>query len=149
MKYTEKITNRLKDILEKSLDAKKGYTTAKENVSNLELKNYFDDRANERSDFAEKLQSELKTYGENPDMSTSFTADAHRIWMNFRTALSSNDEEAILQEIIRGEEAAIEEYDTLLEETTLPKSTYDLIMKQRSRIIAALEDAKHFEMISA
>lgn len=149
MKYTEKITDHLNDVLKKSFDAEKGYLTAAENVDNTDLKKYFEERAFERREFAKKLQSEIKTFGVHPKNDTSFEADAHRIWMNFRAALSSNNEEAILKETIRGEEAAIEEYNDILKESTLPKSTYDLLMKQRSTIISALEDAKNFETIEA
>ncbi|MBP2831740.1 PA2169 family four-helix-bundle protein [Aquimarina sp. U1-2] len=149
MKYTEKITDHLNDVLKKSFDAEQEYLTAAENVDTIELKRYFEKRASERSEFSKKLQSEIETYGASPKDNTSFKADAHRVWMNFRAALSSNNEETILKEIIRGEEAALEEYNEVMKEHTLPKSTYDLLMKQRSTISNALEEAKNFEMIEA
>ncbi len=149
MKYTKEMTNSLNEILEKSLDAEKGYKSAAEHVNNIELKHYFKNRAEERSQFAKKLQTELEASGEEPTDSTSFTADAHRVWMNLKTALSSNDEEAILKEIIRGEEASVEEYNELLENNALPKNMQELILQQRTSIINALETARSFEVVEA
>ncbi|MHA7056435.1 ferritin-like domain-containing protein [Aquimarina sp. M1] len=149
MKYTEKITKRLNDLLEKNYDAEKGYQTAMENVDNVALKDYFKDRESERNNFGHELKDEIKLYGEDPRKGTSFTADAHRVWMNFKAALSNNDEEAILKETVRGEEAFVEEYNEILSEVSLPESTKRLIMKQRSLAISALDDAKRFESIQA
>ncbi len=149
MKYTEKITKQLNNLLEKNYDAEKGYETAADNVDSIDLKNYFKDRAKERYDFGHELKNEIKLYGETPEKGTSFTADAHRVWMNFRTALSSNDEDAILKETIRGEESFVEEYNEILEISSLPESTRRLILKQRSIAISALEDVKKFESVEA
>ncbi|WP_378179014.1 PA2169 family four-helix-bundle protein [Aquimarina sp. SS2-1] len=149
MKYTEKITKRLNDLLEKNYDAEKGYQTAANNVNNSALKNYFESRAKERYDFGHELKNEIKLYGETPEKGTSFTADAHRVWMNFRAALSNNDEEAILKETIRGEKSFIKEYNDILEMSSLPESTKRLILKHRSVALSALEDVKKFESIEA
>ena len=62
MKYNEKISSKLNEILERSFDAEKGYQTAAENVENLGLKQYFQERSNERKEFSSELRNEIKKY---------------------------------------------------------------------------------------
>ena len=50
MKYSEKISKSLNELLEKNYDAEKGYINAAENVDSTDLKVFFKNRANERSE---------------------------------------------------------------------------------------------------
>ena len=106
MKYSEKISNHLNELLTKNFDAEKGYRNAIDNVDNANLKIYFTNRANERKSFAEEIKSEIKSYGEKPKESGSFKGTLHRNWMTLKSNLSTNNEEAVLEEAIRGEEAS-------------------------------------------
>jgi uncharacterized protein (TIGR02284 family) len=67
--------------------------------------------------------------------------------MNIKSALSSNDEEAILEEVQRGEEASLEDYNDVLEETSLPESTKAMITRQRNAIKNSVNNAKRYEHI--
>lgn len=142
MKYTEKISGKLNDLLEKSYDAEKSYRYAAENVEDPQLKSYFNERAMERYDFGHELKSEIRNFGETPDKGSSIEGDVKRSWMNLKTTFSGNKEEAILEETVRGEKAAVEEYEEVLKTQDIPPSTQNILMKQRNAITAALNNAK-------
>ena len=148
MKYSEKMSNKLNELLTKNYDAEAGYKMAVDKVKNNDLKEFFNMRAKERYDFGHQIKKEMKTYGEAPEKGTSFKADAHRGWMNLKTAFSNDNEEAILEEIIKGEKAAIEEYNKILQEPDFPPTTESILTMQRDTIKSALNDVKAFEKIA-
>lgn len=145
MKYSEEISGKLNDLLEKNYDTEKAYQYAAENVKNPRLKSFFNERAQERYDFGHELKSEIRNFGETPDKGSSFTGDVQRSWMNLKTSLSSDKEESVLEEMIRGEKSAVEEYNDVLDDTNIPPSTKNILMKQRNAITAALNKVKSME----
>ncbi|SDR73540.1 conserved hypothetical protein [Gillisia sp. Hel1_33_143] len=145
MKYSEDVANKLNSLLEKNYDSEKGYQMAAENVKNPQLKEFFNQRAKERYDFGHELKSEIKSFGQEPDKGTSLKGDIHRGWMDIKTSLSSDNEEAVLEEAIRGEKAAVEEYNEVLKSEEIPSSTGNVLMKQRNSITDALNKVKSLE----
>ena len=146
MKYAEEVAGKLNILLEKNYDTEKGYRYAAENVTNPQLKAFFNERAQERYDFGHELKSEIRNYGEIPEKGSSFTGDVMRSWMNLKAHLSSNKEEAILEETLRGEKAAVDEYNEVMKEIDLPASTQNVLMKQRNAITAALNKVRSLEL---
>ncbi|MEY8850007.1 PA2169 family four-helix-bundle protein [Psychroserpens sp. XS_ASV72] len=142
MKYSEEISKKLNKLLVKNYDAEKGYLNAVENVDNDRLKIFFKRRASERSEFAKELRTEILQYGEVPEDSGSFKGTVHRNWMSLKSLFSSNNEEAILEEAIRGEEASLEEYNEIIKERDLPPSIDALILKQKNAIQSAINSEK-------
>ena len=149
MKYTEEISNKLNELLVKNYDAEKGYLNASENVDSATLKIFFKRRATERSEFAKELRTEILQYGEIPEDSGSFKSTVHRNWMSLKSLFSSNDEEAILEEAIRGEKASLEEYDAILKDKTLPPTIDAMLFRHRNAIQSAINTEKvHEELVS-
>ena len=142
MKYSEKISNKLNELLMKNYDAEKGYLNAVENVDSDRLKMYFRRRASERSDFAKELRTEILQYGELPEDSGSFKGTMHRNWMTLKSTFSSNSEEAVLEEAINGEKASLEEYNEILKERDLPPSIDSLLIKHKNAIQSAINTVK-------
>ncbi len=147
MKYTEKMSNKLNELLTKNYDAEKGYKKAAEIVDNVKLKQFFENEAQKRYDFGHELKSEIRNYGETPDKGTSFTGDAHRAWMDIKTTFTSNDDEAILAEVIKGEKAAVDEYTDIIHDTTLPPTTKSILSSHVTNIKTALQSAQNFEVV--
>ncbi len=145
MKYSEEVAHKLNELLEKNYDAEKGYKFAAEKVKNPKLQSFFSERAKERYDFGHELKSEIRNFGEAPEKGGSFAGDAHRAWMNLKTSFASDKEEAVLEEAVRGEKAAIEEYNDILKDTNLPPSTGNILTKQRNSITESLNKVKSME----
>lgn len=148
MSYSNEISKKLNELLEKNYDAEKGYKLAAEKVNNQKLKNFFSERAQERYDFGHELKSEIRNFGEEPDKGSSLAGDAHRSWMNLKASLSGDKDEAVLEEAIRGEKKAVEEYEDILKEQEIPASTGNILMKQKNSIVASLNEVKSLENLA-
>lgn len=144
--YTEEVGQKLNNLLEKTYDAEKGFKKAAENIDHASLKSYFNNKAQERYNFGKELKQEIRSFNQDVDKGGSLTGTAHRAWMDVKSVFSANDEESMLNEAIRGEKAAIAEYNDVLNEMSLPTSTKSLLQSQKSTInnglakINALED---------
>ncbi|PKD20617.1 hypothetical protein APR41_13150 [Salegentibacter salinarum] len=146
MRYSEKVSKKLNALLEKNYDAEKGYKYASENSQNPQLKAFFSERAQERYDFGHELKTEIRDFGENPEKGSSLAGDAHRTWMNLKTNFSGNKDEAALEEAIRGEKVAVDEYEDVLKDPEIPPTTANLLLKQKNGIVAALNKLKSLEL---
>lgn len=145
MSYSKEVSGKLNELLEKNYDAEKGYKLAAEKVKNPELKSFFKQRAQERYDFGHELKAEIRNFGENPDKGSSLAGDAHRSWMNLKASLSNDKDETVLEEAIRGEKAAVKEYEDILGDSEIPASTGNILMKQKNAIVASLNEVKALE----
>ncbi|WP_419213113.1 ferritin-like domain-containing protein [Maribacter sp. X9] len=146
--YTEEVGEKLNDLLERTYDAEKGFKKAAENTDHSPLKAYFQSKAQQRYDFGHELKSEIKSFGQKVDKGDSLTGKAHRAWMDVKALFSSDDAEAMLEEAIRGEKAAIDEYQEVLADTSLPSSTSSILRNQKQAIENGLSKIKTLEDLS-
>lgn len=143
--YTEDVVGKLNALLEKTYDAEKGYKKAAENTDHGQLKSYFNKRSEERYNFGHELKSEIAQFGKEPDKGGSAAGGIHRAWMDTKAFFSADNTESMLEESIRGEKSAVEEYENVLKETTLPTSTNQLLTRQMTRIKSDLNSIKQLE----
>ena len=146
MSQPKEMSERLNELLERNYDSEKGFKEAANDVKNAQLKDLFMAKARERYDFGHELKSEIKTFGESPDKGSSTKSDLHRSWMNLKAKLSSDGEEAVLEECIRGEKAAVENYNEVIQENNFPPSTENMLIKQRNQIQRSLDEVKNLEL---
>ena len=147
MKYEKEISDKLNELIEKNMNAKDGYEMALDKVENSGVKNFFKNRAEERARFVKELRNEVWSNGEIPENSGNITGELHRAWMSLKTAFSSNNEDAILEETIRGEKSSLEEYNEILNENKMPLTISNILREQRNAIEATIAKAKNFEAI--
>ncbi|MBS9460991.1 PA2169 family four-helix-bundle protein [Flagellimonas sp. 389] len=147
MKYTVEISKKLNELLERTYDAEKGFKQVAEKANNEAIKEFFENRAKQRYDFGHELKKEIKAFGQDPDKDGSTEGTLHRTWINFKSLFSSNDDEAILEEVRRGENEAIETYNDILNDKdfVLPPSTENMLMRQRTMIRETLKTADLYE----
>jgi uncharacterized protein (TIGR02284 family) len=147
MKYSEKISNRLNNLLEKTYDAEKGFKLAQDKIENSTTKKFLNDRAEQRSDLGNELKKEIVQYGELTENDGSAIGDIHRAWMDLRAAVSSNKSEKLLEEVKRGERASLEEYNEIItdKDMTLLPSTKNMLMRHRDAITSSLTVANIHE----
>ncbi|MEX5589359.1 MULTISPECIES: ferritin-like domain-containing protein [Pseudomonas] len=125
----------LNDLIEYSKDGEKGFKTSAEDVKNPELKSFFVQRASECASAAAELQSEVRRLGGDPETSTSISGDLHRGWVNLKSLVTGKDEEAVLNEVERGEDHALKAYKEAREKLvkhgrSVSDPTYSLVEKQ-------------------
>ncbi|MEB8328387.1 PA2169 family four-helix-bundle protein [Flavobacteriaceae bacterium KMM 6897] len=142
---SKELVDQLEEILEKNKDAEKGYSKAAENVKSQGLQNYFRRKSDERRDFNKQLRRLLVANYDEIDENGSFTGSIHRTWMDIKSFFSGNEDEAMLEEAIRGDEAAVKEYEEVLEDNVLPIAIDVLIRDQKMKIQSDLNTIKSLE----
>lgn len=142
---TEKFLEEFEEVLEKNRDAQKGFAKAAENAKHPGLKSWFQRKSLERIEFNRDLEREILSAYPNFDVDGSFAGTIHRAWMDVKAFFSTDNDESMLEEAIRGERAALDEYDDLLEEEAVPANLRTLITMQRQKISADLEKIKTLE----
>lgn len=146
--YTEEVGEKLNDLLEKTYDAEKGFKKAAENTDHGNLKSYFQRKAQQRYDFGHELKEEISRFGQEVEKGGSATGAVHRTWMDIKALFSSDDAESMLEEAIRGEKSSVDEYGDVLEDTSLPSSTRNLLMRQKDAIESGLSTIEKLEDLS-
>ncbi len=147
MKDRDDLVSDLNALLEKNYDAVKGYKNAADDVKKAELKSFFSSYITQRSSFGQDLQREIRALGGDPAKDGSAAAGLHRTWMDLKTALSSDKEESVLEECIRGEKAALEDYEDILSDYDTPASLRSVLEAQRGGIAEALRKLKAMESL--
>ena len=140
----EEVVSTLNGLIETCKDGKNGYQTAAENVDNAEYKTLFNKYSQQRAGFAKELQAEVRNYNGDPEDSGSISAKLHRGWMNIKSAVSSDDLDAIISECEEGEDAALENYLEALEKD-LPADVRSIVQKQCDDIKDAHDHIRKLE----
>ena len=136
----EKVTECLNDLLTKAYDAEEGFKQAAERAEGHPgLVSFFRKQSDLRLSFGHEIKQMIAKYGGTPDKGSSVAAKAHQVWISVKDTLTpDHDGEAILEECIRGEKAALEEYDEKLKCDQTPADVRALLTKQRGAIAASL-----------
>ena len=127
----------LNDLTEILKDGENGFRTAAKDVKAPELAQVFERYANQRAEFASKLQAQVAALGAKVEKSGSVAGAMHRGWINLKAALSTNEPQSVLEEAERGEDAAVAEYRKAQERTDLDPATRELINLQYTAVKAA------------
>ncbi|MGV3508181.1 MAG: ferritin-like domain-containing protein [Sphingobacteriaceae bacterium] len=142
----DELIDELKHLLHIANDGKEGYKTAAEDADSAELKALFTTYSIQRSEFEMELKSCLQQLGTASDNESGGPLGAlHRVWMDVKTALTSNDNHAILDACITGEKAAIEAYDKVLADTSLSPEMREILTSQRADISESLRNVQNLE----
>jgi|SRR5690554_1593803 len=139
------ITENLQDLLEKNYDAEKGFAKAMENARSEKLKSFLKHQAAQRSRFANELTQELRNLNEEPIESGSVTGDLHRAWIDIKSTFTGDEDEAVLEECIRGEKASAKEYEEKLRKYNFPSQISNVLQRQSGEIHQTLSQVKKLE----
>ncbi len=137
----------LNDLLARTYDAESGYKDAAKNASNPNLEKMFSANAEQRYTFGHEIKDCITNLGGTPQKGQTVAGQAHQVWMDVRSAFSSNDDEAVLKEVNRGEEYAIEAYDNALQNLPIGTPEYDRIVAQRNQIRSVYNRTQNLETI--
>tara|TARA_R110002050_G_scaffold25604_4_gene68178 strand:- start:4971 stop:5486 length:516 start_codon:yes stop_codon:yes gene_type:complete len=139
------IKDQLNDIIQKNEDSIKGYKKAAENTTEVGLQTYFLDKARERGIFLVELKSVVPAVNTRREIDGSTLGALHRTWMDVKAFFSGDEAESMLEEAIRGDNAAIEEYNDILEDGRLPLDVANVIRRQRDQLRQDLQRIKTLE----
>lgn len=128
-KATQALLNELVETLK---DGQKGYADAMTDVEDTNLKATFKKYAVQRSGYVTEIEDQMFKLDLHPNTNegSSVTGTVHRAWIDLKSALTSKDNKAVLNECERGEDYAVKAYQTALKAQDLPIGLKSVIEKQ-------------------
>lgn len=144
MASNEEVIRTLNNLIETCRDGEQGFKTAAGGVRGAELKELFHDYARQRAAFVGELQDEVRRMGGEPEESGSASAAIHRGWMGLKAALTGGDDNAVVGECERGEDAALASYRAALG-TDMPASARSMVERQFAEVKEAHERVRNLE----
>ena len=137
----------LNNLIETCKDGQNGFQTAAEGVKNSELKTLFNKYSQQRAQFAAELQGEVRRLGGDPEKAGSVVATLHRGWINIKSAVTGDDESAVLAECERGEDSAVSNYQDALK-ANLPADVQAVVQRQFTQVKEAHDRIRSLEKAS-
>jgi uncharacterized protein (TIGR02284 family) len=101
------------------IDSVNGYRDAAENSKNSRFQQIFRERADERSKCVDDLRSCVRSLGGDPEDSGSFMGKTHQSFLDLKAAVTGRDEQAVVNEVERGEDYLKEKFQTALDDGNL------------------------------
>jgi uncharacterized protein (TIGR02284 family) len=126
----EKVINVLCELAEFVKDGKLGYKKAAEETKDARLKEFCNTHSQERASFLTELNGIITRLGGNPETSGTVKGSIYRQWMDVKAALTGNDEEAVINSCLYGEEWAQKAFHDALEHSELPTDVRQVVEKQ-------------------
>jgi uncharacterized protein (TIGR02284 family) len=133
MADNDNVISTLNNLIETCKDGQEGFRQAAEGVKTSELKTLFLTYSQQRAQFAGELQNEVRRLGGDPETTSSTVGALHRGWINLKSAVTGEDEGAIISECERGEDAAVRAYDDALG-AGLPNDLREIVMRQVAQV---------------
>ncbi|AJR04726.1 DUF2383 domain-containing protein [Siansivirga zeaxanthinifaciens] len=149
MKYSEKVLEKLYNLLLLNHEVEKLYNEAFELVKDSNFRSFFKGQALERNEFGEELKKEIGKLGGNQKESLAFGRAFYLKRMNFKNLIKLQAEDQLLSEVCAIKEASINNYNGVLMERNLPLSLCKILIKQRDHIQVKLNVLKREEMFVA
>jgi len=135
--------SKLNELITANYDAEAGYKQVAERADHATLKTQFTNYAQQRYDFGHEIKDEIAKLGGKVEKGSSVAAGLHRTWIAIKETLSDQgDDEAILEEVVRGEEHALEHYNEVVNALPAGSTARNVVVQQRDKISAAVEEMK-------
>ena len=135
------VISTLNGLIETCKDGQDGFKAAAEGVKDSSLKTVFYEFGQQRATYVGELQTLVRELGGDPENTGSTAAALHRGWINIKSAITGQDDTAILNEAERGEDVAKNAYKEALE-MNVPANVLNVLQNQYSGVQAAHDRVK-------
>ena len=109
----------LNTLISTTIDSVTGYENSAKDIENERFAQLFRERANERQRVVEDLRAEVRRLGGDPEDDGSFLGKTHQRFEDLKAAITGQDEQAVINEVERGEDYLKEKYEAALNSDTL------------------------------
>lgn len=127
-KHSEEITA-LNTLTATTIDSVNGYRESAKNIDNAQLRTIFTQRASEREQVVQDLRGEVSRLGGNPEDDGSFMGKTHQLFEDLKAAVTGRDEQAIINEVERGEDYIKGKYEAALKSDAFSGETRTAVEK--------------------
>ena len=108
------------------------------------IKGLFNTFAGEREGFVRDLRAEVGRLGGQADEGGSMSGAIHRGWTDLKSAVTGHSVSAIVAEAERGEDVAVEAYETAMN-AGLPPHVQSMVQSQYTKVKAAHDRVRDLE----
>jgi uncharacterized protein (TIGR02284 family) len=129
----DSVISTLNNLIETCKDGQEGFQQAAEGVQDSSLKTLFYEYSQQRAQFVGELQGLVRELGGDAETSSSVAGALHRGWINIKSAITGQDDAAILNECERGEDVAKNAYKDALA-ADLPTNVTSVIQRQATHV---------------
>jgi uncharacterized protein (TIGR02284 family) len=112
-------TTTLNTLIGTLLDSVEGYQKSAEDIENRDLASRFQSRARERQQAVAGLQAAVARLGGNPEDDATLLGGVHRAFVDLKAAVTGRDDQAIINEVERGEDYLKGKFQTALKNVDL------------------------------
>jgi uncharacterized protein (TIGR02284 family) len=113
-------TATLNTLIGTLIDSIDGYQKAAADTTNARFAEMFSARARERQHAVTALQAAVARLGGNPEDDGTVAGSVHRGWINLKEAVLGRDDEAIVNEVERGEDYLKAKFQAARDNVDLP-----------------------------
>jgi uncharacterized protein (TIGR02284 family) len=129
----------LNSLIQTTMDNVEGYREASEGAEDPLLQAAFVDRAAERLNVVTDLREQVQFLGGTPEESGSVAGNAHRTLLNLKSLLASRDDQAVLDEVQRGESYLMKKFSNALENEEVSLDTADVLEEAHQRVVTGYQ----------
>ena len=104
----------LNTLIKTLIDSINGFEDAAANTDNQRFQQLFREHASDRRQVVESLRGEVSRIGGDPADDASFMGQTHQRWLDLKAAVTGRDDQAIINEVERGEDYLKEKFETAL-----------------------------------
>lgn len=119
----------LNSLIATTIDSIDGYHESAKDAESSRFSQMFNDRAAERREVLTKLQAEVGRLGGKPEDDGTAAAAAHRGFVNLKSAVTGQDDQAVINEVERGEDHIKEKFESALKDDDLSPETRAVIQQ--------------------
>ncbi|NKJ42167.1 ferritin-like domain-containing protein [Novosphingobium sp. SG720] len=117
----------LNGLIATTFDSLKGFDDAAEHADSTRYAAIFAKFAQERTQVAQALQAQVRVLGGDPEDGATLLGAAHRGFMDLKQALLGRNDQAIIEEVERGEDHIKAKFEYALDDTELQSGTRDAV----------------------
>ena len=125
----------INELIETSKDGEKGFSNAANDTTDPHLRGVFVECSQRCRAGASELQEQVRALGGKPETDGSVMGAVHRGWLEMKSAVTSRDAKAILEECEHGEDYAKARYADALKKD-LPVAVREVLQRQYEGVIS-------------
>ena len=125
----------INELIETSKDGEKGFSNAANDTTDPHLRGVFVEWSQRCRAGASELQEQVRALGGKPETDGSVMGAVHRGWLEMKSAVTSRDAKAILEECEHGEDYAKARYADALKKD-LPVAVREVFQRQYEGVIS-------------